>query len=436
VIRRIARLVLLVLCCSAPEAASAGGIDGVGAAGRTELISVALPGKTPNGRSAAPDLSFDGRYVVLVSWATNLVERDTNRVADVFVRDRLRDTTERVSVAGDEEQANRGSDRPHISADGRFVAFASSASDLVPGDTNRLNDVFVRDLVAGTTERVSVATDGREGDARIATVAISGNGRFVVFSSRATTLDRSATGPAMKIFVHDREKRTTRVLRLGGGEPPNGDSHASSVSRDGRFVAFRSFASNLVPGDTNAVADAFVRDRRLGRTNRVSVSSAGGQGDLDSFRPQSSNSGRFVVFRSFASNLVPGDTNLEIDVFVRDTRRRLTTRVSVSATGEQANARPLIFPCISGDGRRIVFGSLASNLVSHDTNRRADVFVHDRRARRTRRVSLGPGNREANGSSFHARVSGNGRVVAFASNASNLAGRDRNRLADIYVRLL
>jgi Tol biopolymer transport system component len=429
-------LVLVALCCSVPETAAAEIARPGAAQARTELVTFAIPGEVPNGRSAAPDPSFDGRFVVFVSWATNLVEEDTNRVADIFLRDRLRDTTERVSVTSGEEEASRASDRPHISASGRFVAFASAAANLVPRDTNRMTDVFVRDLVEGTTERVSVATDRRQGNAPIDTVSISGNGRFVVFSSRATTLDRSARGPAMKIFVHDREKRTTRVLRLGGGAPPNGDSHASWVSRDGRFVAFRSFASNLVPGDTNAVADAFVRDRKLGRTTRVSVSSSGVQGDLDTFRPQISNTGRFAVFRSFAANLVPGDTNLEIDVFVRDLRRGLTTRVSTSTTGEQANARPEIFPSISGDGRRVVFGSFASNLVAGDTNRAADVFLHDGRAHWIRRVSLGAGNQQTNGSSYHARVSGNGRVVAFASEASNLVGGDRSRLADIYVRLL
>jgi Tol biopolymer transport system component len=434
-------IVLLALCLAAPETTSAGIVTPAGSAGReaaparTELISVALPGKTPNGRSTGPDLSFDGRYVAFVSWATNLVQGDTNRFADIFVRDRRRGMTERVSVAGDGAQANGGSDRPRVSADGRFVAFRSHASNLVPGDTNRLSDVFVRDVVLGETYRVSVATSGRQGNAPITSVAISGNGRFVAFSSRASTLDRSDQSRLMKIFVHDRTRGTTRVLRLVRGGA-NGDSHASSISWDGRVVAFRSYASNLVRDDTNAVSDAFLVDRRIGRTVRLSVSSFGVQADLHSFRPMISSTGRVAVFRSFASNLVPGDTNGQIDVFVRDLRRGVTSRVSTGQNGEEANDRPLIAPSISGNGRLIVFGSLASNLVAGDTNGAADIFLHDMRLHTTRRVSLALADRQANGASHHARISSNGRAVAFSSDATNLASGDHNRLSDIYVRRL
>lgn len=434
--RVVGPIVLLAVCWAAPETTPAR-IEAprVAALGNPELISVALPGKTPNGRSTAPDLSSDGRYVTFVSWATNLVPHDTNRRADIFVRDRRRGTTERVSVSGDEAQAEGGSDRPRVSADGRFVAFRSRAGNLVPEDTNGQSDVFVRDLVLGETYRVSVATNGRQGNAPITSVAISGNGRFVVFSSRATTLDPSAPSRLMKIFVHDRVRGTTRALRLVRGGA-NGDSHASSVSWNGRMVAFRSHASNLVRGDTNAVSDAFLVDRSTGRTVRLSVSTLGVQADLHSFRPMISSTGRVAVFRSFASNLVPDDTNGQIDVFARDLRRGLTTRVSTGQDGEEANNRPLIAPSISGSGRLIVFGSLASNLVDGDTNGVADVFLHDMRLGTTRRVSLAFVDRQANGASHHARISSNGRVVAFSSEATNLARGDHNRLSDIYVRRL
>ena len=402
----------------------------------TELVSVGLEAKPANGRSTAADLSFDGRFVVFVSFASNLVTGDTNRAADIFVRDRLRGTTERVSLSSGGKQANRASDRPHISANGRFVAFRSGASNLVLGDTNRRADAFVHDRRLGTTVRVSVAGNGRQGDRSVQSVAISGNGRFVAFSSRAGTLDRRDRGHLLKIFLHDRRNGTTRALNLGDLGRANGDSHASAISNDGRFVAFRSHASNLVAGDTNAVADAFVRDRRLGRTIRLSVSSTGEQGDLHSFRPHLSASGRFAVFRSYADNLVGGDTNAVIDVFVRDLARGQTIRVSMSSAGEQANERPLILPCISGDGRRVVFGSLASNLVGGDTNRRADVFLYDRRTGGLRRVSIGMRGRQANGASERARISGNGRTIVFPSRAGNLVAGDRNGRTDIFVRSL
>jgi Tol biopolymer transport system component len=276
-------------------------------------------------------------------------------------------------------QGDGASGRPSLSQGGRFVAFESAATNLVPGDTNGVRDVFVRDHVTGATERVSVATGGAQG---------------------------------------------------------TGASGAPAISDDGRFVAFRSHASNLVAGDTNAVADAFVRDRTLGRTIRLSVSSTGEQGDLHSFRPHLSASGRVAVFRSYADNLVDGDTNAVIDVFVRDLARGQTIRVSMSSAGEQANERPLILPCISGDGRRVVFGSLASNLVGGDTNHRADVFLYDRQTGRLRRVSVGPKGRQANGASERARISGDGRTIVFPSRAGNLVAGDRNGRTDVFVRSL
>ncbi len=240
---------------------------------------------------------------------------------------------------------------------------------------------------------------------------------------------------------------TERCEHLGSGRQATGRDRPAS--QQATFVAFplrrasRSasspsapHASNLVAGDTNAVADAFVRDRRLGRTIRLSVSSKGEQGDLHSFRPHLSASGRFAVFRSYADNLVSGDTNAVIDVFVRDLARGQTIRVSMSSAGEQANERPLILPCISGDGRRVVFGSLASNLVGGDTNRRADVFLYDRRTGGLRRVSIGARGRQANGASERARISGNGRTIVFPSRAGNLVAGDRNGRTDIFVRRL
>jgi Tol biopolymer transport system component len=402
----------------------------------TTRVSVALDGGSPDGDSWEPELSLDGNLVAFVSRATNLVADDTNEAYDVFLYDLVARTTARVSVQSDGTQANGPSDRPFVSASVRFVAFRSWATDLVAGDSNGYRDAFVRDLQLGTTERVSVSTTGRQGDAEVDTVLISGDGRFVVFSSRATTLDPRAPRGLMSIYLHDRRTGSTRVLALGNRGRPDGDSHASWISSTGRFVGFRSFATNLVVGDANGVSDAFVRDRKLGRTIRVSVSSSGAGGNKSSFRPQLSAAGHFAVFRSRASNLVPGDTNRAIDIFVRDVYRGRTSRVHVSSSGVQANARALLRPRITADGRLVAFGSLASNLVRGDTNRSADVFVHDRSTGRTRRVSIGLDGRQANGDSSHGRINADGRVVAFRSEASNLVPADRNRATDIFVRVL
>jgi Tol biopolymer transport system component len=215
-----------------------------------------------------------------------------------------------------------------LSADGRFVVFQSDASNLVRGDTNRTNDVFVRDRRAGTTELVSISSAGVQGNDTSAEPTISADGRFIAFSSRATNLvpgaadgarlSREPPGNRNNVFIRDRLKGTTRRISVSpAGAPGNDNSATPAISADGRFVAFLSDASNLVPGDTNGVKDVFVRDRRTGTTRRVSVSSAGAQSKDSSDHPALSADGRLVAFQSGASNLVPGDTNGTSDVFIR-----------------------------------------------------------------------------------------------------------------------
>src|SRR4051794_1659284 len=238
-------------------------------------------------------------------------------------------STERVSVGPGGRQADGDSFFPSISADGRFVAFYSYATNLVPGDTNGQLDGFVRDRLKGTTERVSVGPGGRQGDGPSSLPSISGDGRFVTFRSGATNLVSGDTNGRTDVFVRDRLKGTTeRVSVSSSGAQGDDDSDWASISSDGRFVAFMSAATNLVKGDTNRACDeegtcspdVFVRDRLKGTTERVSVSSSGKQTSSGSFSyfPSISGDGRFVAFGSDATNLVPGDTNREGDIFVRD----------------------------------------------------------------------------------------------------------------------
>jgi Tol biopolymer transport system component len=320
-----------------------------------------------------------------------------------------------------------------MTPDGRFVAFRSEATNLVLGDTNGLVDAFVHDRASGTTERVSVASDGTQVDAVVETVHISADGQLVFFSTRATTLVKPDRNGYMEVFLHDRDTGVTTRIELGDFGRPNGSSHASSISDDGRYVAFRSYATNLVAGDTNKVSDAFVRDRTLDRTIRLSVSSDGKQGYQPTFRPFLSASGEVAVFRSDAASLVPGDTNGVRDVFVRDIATGVTTRVSLASDGTQANGRALR-PALSPDGRFVVFASQASNLVSFDDNGTCDVFVRDRFARTTKRVSTAPFRREPDGSSRAPRISVGGLVIAFSSDASNLVPDDTNGERDVFVR--
>ena len=244
---------------------------------------------------------------------------DTNGAPDVFVHDRRTGAIERVSVDSAGGQANGGNFAPAISASGRYVAFESDASNLVAGDTNRSDDVFVHDRRTGATERVSVdGAGGQANDASFGPLAISANGRYVAFASIASNLVAGDTNNEADLFVRDRRTGSTeRVSVDGAGGQANGGSFFPAISASGRYLAFYSFASNLVAGDTNETYDVFVRDRRTGATERVSVDGAGGQASGGSFFPAISASGHDVAFQSAASNLVAGDTNGTTDVFVR-----------------------------------------------------------------------------------------------------------------------
>jgi Tol biopolymer transport system component len=363
----------------------------VGSGAVTTGVPVDRSVQQANGFSRDAAISADGRFVVFSSLASNLIAGDTNDKRDVFVRDRVARVTRRVSVGLGGQQANGGSLEPAISAHGRFVAFTSYASNLVAGDTNGTYDVFVRDRRAQMTRRVSVGPGGQQAndDSGSYSLAISADGRFVAFTSDASNLVATDTNNTADLFVRDRRAQVTRRVSVGpGGQQANNYSLAPAVSAHGRFVAFSSLASNLVAGDTNNTYDVFVRDRRTQMTRRVSVGPGGRQANRRSPTPAISAHGRFVAFWSYASNLVTGDTNNTADLFVRDRRAQVTRRVSVGPGGQQAN-NGSFDPAISTDGRFVAFASFASNLVTGDTNNTADVFVRDRVAHVTRRVSVG-----------------------------------------------
>jgi Tol biopolymer transport system component len=399
----------------------------------TKRVSVSTSGAQGNQDSSSPSISENGRFVAFTSDSSNLVQRDTNDQPDVFVRDRWTRTTHRVSVSSSGTQANGPSFQPSISANGRFVAFTSESTNLVPGDINDQPDVFVRDRWTRTTHRVSVSSSGAQADDESGGSSISANGRFVAFDSLASNLVPETTG-GTDVFVRDRWTRTThRVSVSSSGAEGNGQSFQPSISADGRFVAFTSEATNLVPGDTNDQTDMFVRDQETRTTRRVSVSSTGAQGNGGNRHPSISADGRFVAFGSDSSNLVPGDTNEVEDVFLRDRWNRTTRRVSVSSTGAQGNG--LSFqPSISANGRFVAFDSLASNLVPGDTNGSEDVFLRDRWTQTTRRVSVSTSGAQGNSHSGASSISGDGRFVAFDSFASNLVLGDTNGRVDVFVR--
>jgi Tol biopolymer transport system component len=331
----------------------------------TTRVSVSSHEAQGNEGSFAPAISADGRYVAFDSYASNLVRGDTNGVGDVFVRDLATGTTARVSLNSHETQGNDHSDGPAISADGRHVAYVSIASNLAPGDTGGFWDVFVRDRSAGTTRQVSVSSHEVPGNDDSGGPAISANGRYVAFDTLASNLVKGDTNAAYDVFVRDLATGTTRRVSVDShevqGDAPSADP---AISAGGRFVAFASDA-HLVGGDTGEIGDVFVRDRATGTTHRVSVSSHEIQGNGHSGSPVISADGRYVAFSSAATNLVRGDTNGTVDLFVRDRLAGTTRRVSEVGFG----------PTVSADGRYVAFSSDASDLVPGDTNGFADVFL-------------------------------------------------------------
>ncbi len=420
----------------------------VAAEGDTTRVSVDSSGNQANNRSEFSYISADGRYVAFVSKASNLVPNDTNARpkyagGDIFVRDLQTGITRRVSVSSSEKQANHISYDSSISAHGRYVAFTSGASNLVPNDTNGTIDVFVRDRLEGTTEIVSLNSSGDQAHQGAGSSSMSADGRYVAFTSLASNLVPNDTNNHSDVFVRDRLKGTTQIVSVDssgnrvvrGGESP-------SISTDGRFVSFDSGAPKLVANDTNGHQDIFVHDRRTGTTERVSLNSSERQANSWSMYHSISSDGRFVAFSSPASNLVANDTNADLtgpedtgtDVFVRDRLEGTTRRVSIDSSGDQANGWSSL-PSISPDGRFVVFKSRASNLVANDANGQNDIFVHDLHTGTTQRVGVarGPDFYFVNDFSEAPSISADGRLVAFPSLAKNLVPNDTNDRKDVFV---
>ena len=411
-------------------------------AGAVELISVGMGGAPANGDSLSPSRvgasSANGRFVVFSSEASNLVPSDTNGQRDVFVRDRTKRTTRMVSLRQNGTASNASSGAGVISADGRVVAFFSAATDLVSGDTNGEGDIFVRDLRAGTTRRVSVATDGTQANGFSGSPSISANGRYVAFELDATNLVPNDTNGRTDIFLRDLKKaRTLRVSLAPPFAQANDNSSDPVLSRDGRFVAFMSYADNLVPGDTNGAGtlqgiDIFVRDRRNQTVRRASLTQAGGQVSGSSQGPAMSPDGRYVSFHSSAPGIVPGDTNGVSDIFVRDLRANTTNRVSLR-TGFSQGGQGSFDASISANGKKVAFLSF-SRLAPTDRDNRGDIYLRDRRAQSTRLLSVAlPGVPPVSDYTSGAAISADGKVVVFTSFAENLVRGDTNGFQDVFV---
>ena len=525
-------------------------------AGTTVRVSEGTGGVQGNGESRDPSISSDGRYVTFESTATNLTAGDANGRRDVFLHDRMSGITSLISVSSAGVQGNLDSRRPSISGDGSRIAWESSASTLVLGDSNSVSDVFVRDVGSVQTIRVSVGPAGAEGVGASSHVRLSSNGQVVAFTSSAENLDVNDANLICDAFVHDLSTATTELVTPGSNGQGLVCARWPDLSADGSFVAFVSDASNLVANDSNGLMDAFVRDRTSGTTSRVSVTPAAtefqtgdiadvavsadgsliswltdssefvalddnghydvvtrdlgaGTNSLDSRAGleapiesvvngdttwgcffgclrQLSEDGQIAVFTSEAGTLVPGDSlgssvfafdRVEgmvtkppgafgapafeptvsadgrfvayvsndfglagrsfpflNDIFVFDLQTEEVEVVSVNSAGELANNHSSS-PVVSSDGRYVAFRSFADNLVADDLNGRSDIFIRDRVAGETTRISVSTLGGESNGESYGPSISHDGRFVAFTSLAANLDPDDLTLGGlDIFVR--
>ncbi|MBL8861178.1 MAG: calcium-binding protein [Planctomycetes bacterium] len=415
---------LAALACAAPHAA----------AQSTSIVSRASDGAPGGEYCGGASLSGDGRLVVFHA-GPGLVPNDTNGVMDAFVHDRSTGTTRRVSVATDGAQADGQTWDPRISADGRFVVFASPATNLVAGDTNAWEDVFRHDLLTGATVLVSVAAGGGPANHRSASPRTSADGRFVAFDSNASNLVLGdANGLVADVFVRDMELGTTALVSLSAtGGQGNAWCQGAAISDDGRFVAFTAMASNLVPGDGNSADDVFVRDLLLGTTSLVSRTPAGAPGNGESGAAIVSGDGRYVAFTSSANDLVANDTNGAQDVFVYEIATGSMVRASLTPLGAQSTSGGF-GPSISHDGGRVAFVAGDGNLDPEDRNGFVDVFLRDLVAGTTEIISLS--TRDIRGTNFstYPAISGDGRHVGFESPADNLIDLAAPASRNVFVR--
>ncbi|MCB2187319.1 MAG: hypothetical protein KQJ78_12930 [Deltaproteobacteria bacterium] len=401
---------------------------------QTYLVSVSTTGGLADAQSESSRISADGRYVLFRSLATNLVDNDTNGMPDLFLRDLLTGQTTRVSLGNDAAQADNTTWSGDLSADGRYVVFDSAATNLVEGDTNGRTDIFVRDLQTGVTTRINLAPNGDQADGSSFDPHLSGDGRYVVYESFATNLVEGETNGQNDVFVYDTVSRTTtRVSVKSDGTEGNNVSEDGQISADGRWVVFESGANNLVEGDNNAVKDVFLHDCQTGETVRLSLNTAGEEANNGSSTPWISDDGRYAVFYSVANNLVAGDTNLVGEIFQRDVVAGTTTRLSLGSGGVEGDQESNE-PSQNAAGSRVTFHSTATNLVASDLNGVGDVFLRDLASGVNQIISLDSQGRAANGNSYDGKLARQADYVTFTSGADNLVNLDTNAAADVFVR--
>ena len=458
-------------------------------------VSVNQSGADANERSTAPSVSEDGRFVAFQSWASDLVADDGNIHSDIFVRDMQFGVTTRISLNVDGNDANAGSSEPAITPDGRYVAFTSTASDLVEDDGNGQNDVFVHDIQTGSTILATVAFDGGESDNFSGRPAISSDGRYVAFQSMASNLVADdQNGMGQDVFVRDLVAGTTELVSVDHlAEGSDGQSNFPAISADGHLVAFSSDATNLIADDTNGQSDIFVRDLDTDVTERVSLTFTGAESNGSNTRPWLSSDGRYVSFDSRGNNMLPSgargivvrdrvtatnvlanttdddvpsasvasDSSLSDDGrYVAFDSSSATLTVEIGATDEDVFRKDLITgdivmvsptlgrtigyresgtpatnPSISADGRLVAYTSWDTGVSTSPGVQAEEVWLRDRDLGTTTELSVSPTGSFVNGSSWGVALSGDGAFAAFISEASDLVpGFDPGGASQVFSR--
>lgn len=401
------------------------------------LVSASFTDGNGNGLSFSSSVSSDGRYTLFTSNANNLVANDSNDTSDVFLRDMLTGTTQRVSTDNAGSQANFASTVSFfngMSADGHKVVFISDADNLVASDTNAATDVFIKDIQTGSVQRISVAANGTEANNASSNAILSSDGRYVVFESDADNLVTDDTNLSKDIFIKDLQTGTIQRISVdSNGIEANANSFIDAISADASQIVFESYADNLVANDSNGYFDIFIKNTQSGQLQRVSTTASGAEAvDGDSKNGRLSADGRFLVFESTATNLVVSDSNSRADIFVKDLQTGAINRVSTTSDGTEANGSST-YAAISNDARYVVFQSDAADLVTGDTNGNIDIFIKDLQTGTVKRLSLdSSGNQATGGDSYAPTFSADGRFISFMSDATNLVANDLNGATDVF----
>ena len=406
----------------------------LGAGSYITIVDVTASGVQSNSGATRPSISADGRYVVFVGGG-NLVSGVTG---GVFIKDTQTGSVICASTSLSGVQANNNVNYPSVNANGRYVAFESQASNLGSGDTNgTANDIFVKDLQTGAIICASTDLNGVCGNVQSYFSSISSDGRYVVFTSDANNLVAGDTNGVADVFIKNIQTGAINRISTGlGGIEANGRSISpiQSISADGRYVIFQSQANNLVAGDTNTGSgNVYIKDLSNDTISRVNPRTAT---DWGAEMASLSSDGRYAVFASLDPNLVPGDTNGKYDVFIKDLQTGTINRASTNSLGAESNNFSY-FPSVSTDGRYVVFKSFASNLVEGDTNGVFDVFIKDMLTGTTNCVSRNKDGLLGNGDSplsytFGPQISADGKYIVFESAATNLVVGDANYAPDIF----